>query len=54
MTVRKLIGDSTKKSPCFLTHSRLSPNKIVRADSAASVISVIEEGSKGLYSVRTG
>ncbi len=41
MAVKKLMGDSTKKSPCLLIHSLFNPIKIVRADSAASVISVM-------------
>src|SRR6266511_1654353 len=46
--VTKLIGDSTKKSPCLSIHSLFNPKRIVLADSVASVISCIEEGSKGL------
>ncbi len=35
MALKKLIGDSTKKSPWRFIHSRFNPNKMVRADSAA-------------------
>src|SRR5690554_2355301 len=48
IAVKKLMGDSTKKSPCLLIHSRLSPINIVRADSAASVISDMVSWSRGL------
>ena len=39
------MGDSTKKSPCRLIHSRFKPIKMVRADSAASVMSLIADGT---------
>lgn len=48
MAVRKLMGDSTKKSPCFLIHSRLSPSMMVREAFVASVMSSIPSGERGL------
>ena len=48
MAVTKLMGDSTKKSPCLFIHSLFNPKSIVLADSVASVISCIDDGSKGL------
>src|SRR5450432_1147374 len=49
MAVTKFIGDSTKKSPCLVIHSRFKPRRIDREDSEASVMSNIRSGSRGLH-----
>src|SRR6188768_3209271 len=49
IAVTKLMGDSTKKSPCFFIQSRFRPSMIVLEDSVASVISSIVAGSSGLH-----
>ena len=48
MAASKIIGDSTKKSPCFCIHVLFRFSIMVREDSYASDMSVIKAGLMGL------